>query len=118
MSDEKRLRAGVSVQGTVRVAPQVLATIVNTATLALPGVAAMGHVPGHRFPFGAPEQTRGVRVQVRDNTVSVDLYVVTVQGVNMVATGTAIREAVTSAIETTLGMSVASVSIYIQNTAK
>ncbi len=104
------------VTGSVRIAPEVLATIVNLTTVAVPGVLAMGNVPGHAlFSRSRHDTTRGVRLTVRQNTVSVDLYVVVAQGINMVSTGTAIQSAVTTAVHEMLGMEVKDVNIYIQN---
>ena len=104
------------VTGSVRIAPEVLATIVNLTTVAVPGVVALGDVPGRAFlPRSRHDTTRGVRLTVRQNTVSVDLYVVVAQGINMVGTGTAIQNAVTTAVHEMLGMEVKGVNIYIQN---
>ena len=104
------------ISGTVRIAPEVLATIVNLTTLAVPGVVAMGDVPGHSF-LTRPrhDTTRGVRLTVRQNTVGVDLYVVVAQGINMVSTGNTIQREVTAAVHDMLGMEVQDVNIYIQN---
>lgn len=106
----------MGITGTVRIAPEVLATIVNLTALAVPGVVAMGDVPGHSF-LTRPrhDTTRGVRLTVRQNTVSVDLYVVVAQGINMVSTGNIIQREVTAAVHDMLGMEVQDVNIYIQN---
>lgn len=103
------------VTGSVRIAPEVLATIVNLTTSVVPGVVAMGHVPGHSiFSRRRHDMTRGVRLTVRQNTVSVDLYVVVAQGINMVSTGTTIQRDVTKAVHEMLAMEVKDVNIYIQ----
>ncbi len=104
------------ITGTVKLAPEVLATIVNLTTVAVPGVVAMGTVPGHGFPLRPRhDTTRGVRLGVRQNTVTVDLYVIVAQGINMVGAGAAIQRAVTDAVHEMLGMDVKDVNIYIQN---
>jgi len=76
----------------------------------------MGDVPGHSL-LTRPRQraTRGVRLTVRKNTVSVDLYVIVAQGINMVTTGAAIQSAITTAVHDMLGMDVKDMNIYIQN---
>ncbi len=104
-----------AVTGSVRIAPEVLATIVNLTTVAVPGVVAMGAVPGHGLFSWRHDTTRGVRLTVRQNTVSVELYVVVAQGINMVGAGTAIQNAITAAVQDMLGMEVKDVNIYIQN---
>ena len=103
------------IDGSVRIAPEVLATIVNLTASAVPGVVAMGDVPGHTF-FTRPrhDMTRGVRLTVRENTVDIDLYVVVAQGINMVRTGATIQHNVAAAVHEMLGMDVKDVNIYIQ----
>ncbi len=103
------------ITGSVRIAPEVLATIVNLTATAVPGVIALGEVPGRSFAaMRRNEATRGVRLTVRQNTVKVDLYVVVAQGINMVTTGTAIQRDVTKAVHDMLGMEVKDVNIFIQ----
>ena len=99
----------------MRIAPEVLATIVNLTASASPGVVAMGIVPGRTF-FTRPrhDMTRGVRLTVRENSVDVDLYVVVAQGIDMVSTGAAIQRDVAAAVHEMLGMDVEAVNIYIQ----
>ncbi len=104
-----------TVTGSVRIAPEVLATIVNLTAMGVPGVVAMGAVPGHGLFSWRHDTTRGVRLIVRQNTVSVELYVVVAQGINMVGAGTAIQNAITAAVQDMLGMEVKDVNIYIQN---
>jgi len=107
---------GTDVTGSVRIAPEVLATIVNLTTRTVPGVVAMGRAPGAPFFLRTRrDATRGVRLTVKQNTVSIDLYVVAAQGVNMVSTGTAIQRSVSVAVHDMLGMDVKDVNIYIQN---
>lgn len=102
--------------GTVRIAPEVLAMIVNLTTTSVPGVVAMGQVPGRTVLGRRPryDLTRGVHLVVRQNTVKVDLYIVVAQGINMVNTGAAIQHDVTKAVHDMLGMEVDDVNIYIQ----
>jgi uncharacterized alkaline shock family protein YloU len=103
------------VTGTVRIAPEVLATIVTLTATSIPGVTGMGNVPGHSI-LSRPrhEWTRGVRLAVRQNTVSIDLYVAVAAGINMVSTGTAVQHAVSTAVHEMLGMEVKDVNVFIQ----
>lgn len=101
--------------GTVRIAPEVLATIVNLTTTSVPGVVAMDHVPGHTIlGRSRHDLTRGVRLNVRRNTVKIDLYIVVAQGINMLSTGSAIQRDVSKAVHEMLGMEVKDINIYIQ----
>lgn len=111
--DEAAHRTDVT--GSVRIAPEVLATIVNMTASAVAGVTGMGDVPGHTFPLlPRHDTTRGVRLTVRKNTVNIDLYVVVAQGINMVSTGTTIQRDVSTAVHDMLGMEVKDVNIFVQ----
>lgn len=104
--------------GIVRVAPQVLSTIVINAALEIPGVVRMAqsHDPWARW-LGREIPRQGVSLSVRENTVSADLYLVVENGANIVSIGTAVQEEVSSALEHIVGMQVHEVNVYIQDVA-
>lgn len=100
----------------MRIAPGVLTTIVSVIATAVPGVVAMGRVPGTGlFRRFRRDDTRGIRLSVRENSVSLDLYVAVAQGVNMLSTGAAIQREVSANVTDLLGMDVADVNVFIQN---
>jgi len=104
--------------GVVRVARQVLSTIVINTTLQIPGVARMAQFSDHWSRLLGREVPRqGVALSIKDNSVSVDLYIVVEAGVNIVEVGTAIQEEVAAAIEEMIGMQVREVNVYIQDVA-
>jgi uncharacterized alkaline shock family protein YloU len=101
--------------GAIRIAPEVLATIVNLTAMAVPGVVAMSEVPrGRLLSRPQPDATRGVQVRVEDNTVEADLYLVVEHGADMVAVGNQVQRAVGQAVHEMLGMGVRNVNVYIQ----
>jgi uncharacterized alkaline shock family protein YloU len=104
--------------GVVRVARQVLITIVVNAALQIAGVVRMAQINGQwpRF-LGRELPDQGVALTIKDNTVSADLYIVVASGVNIVDVGSAIQEEVASAIEEIVGMQVREVNVYIQDVA-
>jgi uncharacterized alkaline shock family protein YloU len=104
--------------GVVRVARQVLSTIVTHTALQIPGVARMAHAGDSwsRF-FNRDIPRQGVALTVKDNTVSVDLYLVLASGVNIVEVGTAVQEEVAAALEEIVGMQVNEVNVYVQDVA-
>jgi uncharacterized alkaline shock family protein YloU len=100
---------------SIRIAPEVLSTIVRMTTMSVPGIVAMSDVPHGRFPAKRqPDAIRGVHVDVRDMTVHADVYVVVAQGANLVAVGNAVQRAVGDGIHEMLGMAVRNVNVYIQ----
>ena len=102
-------------EGSIRIAPEVLATIVNLTTMSVPGIDAMADAPrGNLFNRKQPDAIRGVVLDVRDMTVHADVYVVVAQGANMVAVGNEVQRAVSQAVHEMLGMVVRNVNVYIQ----
>ena len=104
--------------GVVRVARQVLSTIVTNTALQIPGVTRMAQrsdqwsrLLGREFP------SHGVALTIKDNTISADLYIVVAPDVNIVEVGSAVQEEIASAIEEMVGMQVREVNVYIQDVA-
>ncbi len=103
--------------GKVIIAPGVLVTIARLTTLSMPGVVrmsagwtgSMGRVLRRRVPGN------GVKIEVEDNTVSVDLYIVVEQDVNMLKLSQEIQAEVSRAIQDMVGMEVKEVNIHIQD---
>ena len=104
--------------GVVRVARQVLSTIVINAALQIPGVVRLAHRSDQWFRLLGREIPRqGVALTIKDNTVTADLYIVVAANVNIVEVGSAVQEEVASAIEHMVGMQVREVNVYIHDVA-
>ena len=104
--------------GVVRVARQVLTTIVMNAALEVPGVIRMAQVSDQWSRFLGREIPRqGVTLTVKNNTVTTDLYIVVANDVNIVNVGSAVQEEVAAALEHMVGMHVREVNVYIQDVA-
>jgi len=102
--------------GVVRVARQVLSTIVTNTALQIPGVVRMANTGDPRSRLLGREMPRqGVALSIKDNTFSADLYIVVMSGVNIVEVGTSVQEEVAAAIEEMIGMQVREVNVYIQD---
>ena len=104
--------------GVVRVARQVLLTIVTHTALQIPGITRMAYKGDSWSRFLNREIPRqGVTLTVKDNIVSIDLYLVLAAGVNIVEVGTAVQQEVASALEEIVGMQVHEVNVYVQDVA-
>jgi len=104
--------------GVVRVAQQVLSTIVINSALQVPGVTRVARTGDQWTRFLGREISRqGVALTVKDNTVSADLYLVVAAGGNIVEVGSAVQEEVASALEEMVGMQVREINVYIQDVA-
>lgn len=103
--------------GSVRISPEVLVTIARLTALAVPGVAGMyTDFPSNvdRF-FRGRGSSDGVRIQVVDNAVSVDLSLVAYSDTNLLEMGQAVQQQVSRAIQTLVGMPVLAVNVHIED---
>ena len=103
--------------GTVRIAPQVLHTIARMTTLAVPGVARMSDdLPASvdRFLKGKTGKA-GVHMEIVDDAVSVNLYIIVEQQVNVYQVCREVQEQVARAIKDMVGMPVLAVNVYVEN---
>jgi len=103
--------------GQTTIAHEVLLTIARLSALQTPGVARTSPLPDgvdRIFKRGIED---GVRVEVRDQSVWVDLYLVLKPGYNLREVSRAAQSAVRRAIEEMVGMDVVSVNIHVEDIA-
>lgn len=103
--------------GTVHVSPQVLATTARLATLAVPGVVRMFRdlSSGVDRLLRGRSAADGVRIEVVDDAVSVDLYVVAAHDVNLYEVGRQIQSHVARTIKEIVGMPVLAVNVHFED---
>ena len=104
-------------QGRTTIAPDALITIVKLATLAVPGVARMGSVPGGVNRWLKRGAAEGVQIQVEENTVTADLHLVVKAGHNVREVSHSVQAEVARAMEEMVGMDVLAVNIVIDDVA-
>jgi len=102
---------------TVRIAPEVLATIAALTTMAVPGVVrtAGGLASGVSRLMGRDDPTRGVKLRVRGDQVYLDIHVVVEQGADLVRVGNQIQREVALAIDKMVGLPVAEINVFVQD---
>ncbi len=103
--------------GKVTIASQVLLTIARLTTLATPGVAYMSPslVADVSRLLRRQRLDEGIKIQVEDDIVYLDLYIVAEPDVNLLKLGRQIQHDVTRAINDMLGMHVGEVNIHFQD---
>lgn len=102
-------------QGKTTVSPDVLITIARLAALEVPGVSRLAPVSGgvnRLFKRGISD---GVRIEVQDNTVYVDLHLVLMQNVNIREVSRNAQAQVARAIQEMVGMDIGAVNIHIED---
>ena len=102
--------------GTVQIADDVVAMIAGlAATEVVDGVSAMaGNITNELMSkVGVKNLTKGVKVEVQDKNVTVDLAVTMEYGYNIPATCQAVQQKVKNAIENMTGLTCSDVNIRI-----
>jgi uncharacterized alkaline shock family protein YloU len=102
-------------RGRTTVAPDVMLTIAQLTTLNVPGVSAMSNVPGgvnRLFKRGPGE---GVRMDIREDVVYIDLYVILKRDFNIRDTSRQVQQQVARAISEMVGLNVGRVNIHVDD---
>ncbi|MBN1148847.1 MAG: Asp23/Gls24 family envelope stress response protein [Anaerolineales bacterium] len=102
-------------KGKTTIAPEVLLNIARLTALEVQGVSRMSNVPGgvnRLFKRGAGE---GVRIEIREDTVYADLYVVLAEDVNIRDVSRQVQRSVARAITEMVGMNVGRVNVHIED---
>ena len=101
--------------GTVQIADDVVAMIASLATTEVEGVSAMaGNITNELMSrVGVKKLTRGVKVDVLEGNVTVDLAVTMEYGYNIPATCRQVPAKVKAAIENMTGLTCTDVNIRI-----
>ena len=97
------------------VSPDVLITITRLSALSVPGVSRMAQVPGgvnRLFKRGIGD---GVRMEVKDNVVKADLYLILKQDVNLREVSRNVQNQVARALQEMVGMEIGGIEIHIEN---
>ena len=101
--------------GEVQIADDVVAMIASLATTEVEGVSAMaGNITNELMSkVGMKSLTKGVKVEMADGEVSVDLAVTMEFGYNIPATCQTVQSKVKTAIENMTGLTCTNVNIRI-----
>ena len=101
--------------GEVQIADEVVAIIAGLAATEVEGVASMaGNITNELVgKLGMRNLSRGVKVAVSENEVTVELSLNMAYGYSIPKTSAKVQERVKSAIENMTGLSVSEVNIHI-----
>lgn len=101
--------------GSVHIADEVVAIIAGLAATEVEGVAAMaGNITNELVSkLGMKNLSKGVKVEVTADAVSVDMALTMHYGYNILETSKKVQEKVKSAIENMTGLTVTEVNVRI-----
>jgi uncharacterized alkaline shock family protein YloU len=115
LEEEKTMTNSSSRPGKTTVSPDVLISIAKLSALSVPGVSDMASVPGgvnRLFRRGAGE---GVRIEIENDTVYAELYLVFKEDVNIREVARNVQTKVARAIQEMVGMDVGFINIHIED---
>ncbi|MEW6097082.1 MAG: Asp23/Gls24 family envelope stress response protein [bacterium] len=103
--------------GSVKVSNEVIATIAGVAATQVNGVVGMseGIVDGiAKLLTGAQQVTKGVKVDLGNEEVNLDVSIIVKYGVSIPEIATKVQENIKKAVESMTGLKAVKVNLYIQ----
>ena len=101
--------------GKTTIAPEVLYTIARLTTLQVDGVSRMATIPARVDRIFKRSLAEGVVIEVADDTVYADLYVILEGDVNIRDVSKCIQNDVSRAISEMVGMHVGRVNVHVED---
>ena len=101
--------------GKTTVTPDVLLTIARMTALEVEGISRMVPVKAKGVSGLLSRTAEGVLIEIEDNVVVVDIYLVVEDGVNIRETSRTVQTRVARAIAEMTGMEVARVNVHIED---
>ncbi|MBI4791097.1 MAG: Asp23/Gls24 family envelope stress response protein [Chloroflexi bacterium] len=104
--------------GSVSVAPEVLLDVVRLTALATQGVARLSnHHPSSFSRLFTGKAAEGIRLQIEDSAVSIDLFIVAEPEAQMLQLGQTLQREISRAIHDLVGMPVKEINVRIEDVA-
>ena len=102
--------------GEIKISADVITVIAHTVASEIEGVAGMNANLSENISsvLGRKNPTKGVKVEIDDNDVTIDFYILVEYGARIPDVAWRIQERVKSSIESMTGMNVASINIHVQ----
>lgn len=112
---ENNMNEIMETTGNVKISDEVVATITNIAVSEIAGVCGLGGTFTGDIAqmLGKKSFTKGIKVDIKDNNVTLDLNVIIEYGVKIPEVAWEIQEAVKKAIESMTGLDVEKVNIHV-----
>lgn len=103
--------------GKTTISIDVILTIARLTTLDVPGVSRMSRVPSRRFKSMLlyRQDDDGLHIEVEDDTVYAEIYVILESDVNIREIGRNIQTAFARAITDMIGMQVGLINVHVED---
>lgn len=102
--------------GNVKISDDVVAIIAGVAATEIPGVTSMsgGLTGGFSEMLGMKNLSKGVKVELKENDVAIDIFIVVEYGKNISEIGKNVQLNVKNSVETMTELNVIEVNVNIQ----
>ena len=102
--------------GNVKISDEVISTIAGLAAVEVKGVSCMsaGLTGGIYDLIGKKNPSKGVKIEVKEEEVSGDLYLIVEYGVKIPEVALEVQQAVKNSVETMTGLTASKIDVHIQ----
>lgn len=106
-------------KGSINISEEVVMSMVRAAITEVDGVAGVANSAGTELAelLGIKSAAKGIKVQILDETVTVDTIITVRYGCNAVAVAKAVQDSVSSAVQAMTGMGKPVVNVHISGVA-
>ena len=101
--------------GKTTIDPEVILTIARLTSLGVDGVSRMASGPHTVDSLLRHKYSNGVKIEVENNTVYIDLFLVMKREVNLLETSKSVQQKVSRAISEMVGMEIGNINIHIED---
>lgn len=121
-AEENNINTSLDAEGNVSISSDVVATIASIAAKSINGVSGMlnSFTGGFAEFLGKKNPSKGVKVQIDEKNVRIDMYIIVEYGVKIPDVAWEIQEKTKNEVEAMTGLCVTAVNINIEgvNTSK
>lgn len=102
--------------GNVKISEDVIGTIAGLAAAEVKGVSSMnaGLTGGIYDLIGKKNPAKGVKIEVKEEEVSIDLYLTVEYGVKIPEVALEVQQTVKNSVETMTGLTVSNIDVHVQ----
>ena len=105
--------------GSINISEEVISTMVRTAITEIDGVAGISNTAGAELAelIGIKTVSKGIKVQIIDDTIKVDAIIMVRYGCNIVNVAKEVQNSVTEAVQAITGIAKAEVNVHVSGVA-
>lgn len=105
--------------GSINISEEVISTMVRTAITEIDGVAGISNTAGAELAelIGIKTVSKGIKVQIIDDTIKVDAIILVRYGCNIVNVAKDVQNSVTEAVQAITGIDKAEVNVHVSGVA-